>query len=253
MIKTLILYFLFISTAVANSVWPTLHFTDDFNSGHLEGWSIKLGERSDPGDYLWSNPGDYLLSSYDNYGVIFKNDSFGYDQSIQIDAFFDDGFIHSKTAQLKLRSRSAGWGPNPYRDHGYFASILDSIVVIDNVVAPFYTQQIGKTTVDLAPNTWHTIKFEVKGSGNDTNLKLWINDILYMDVFDTLGSQHDDGGYLALGPSNHINRRIKYDNFIGITTIPLPTSISLYGIGIFGFIALFLIRRVPQSSAGHAV
>lgn len=179
-------------------------FLDDFNDGDLNGWSAKQG--------VWSNPGDHLLSSVDNYGIIWKDGSFGFDQFLQVDAFFDSGSPLSKTAQLRLRSGNAGSGPNPYFDHGYYALVMNNWVGIYNAVQPFNQQLLGQTSISLSHNSWHTIAFSVTGLGDSTNLKLWIDGVLYLDVFDTQGSQHDDGGYIALGSSNHINRQIKYDN-----------------------------------------
>ena len=198
-------------------------FSDDFNDGNLDGWTNKQG--------LWSNPGDYLLSSYDNYGIIWKDDSFGFDQFLQVDAYFDDG-QNSKTAQLRLRSGEGGGG-NSYFDHGYRSYIQHDSLGIYNTSGPGQHQLLGKVeNLNFAQNEWLTIAFSVVGSGNDTNLKLWVNDILYLDVFDTFGLQHDDGGYLALGSSNHINRYIQYDNISGtvdVTPVPVPATIFLFG------------------------
>ncbi len=203
-------------------------FFDDFNDGDMDGWTSKQG--------AWSNPGDHLLSSVDNYGVIWKDDSFGFDQFLQADAYFDDGST-SKTAQLRLRSGEGG-GSNSYFDHGYRSYIQHDSLGIVNTTGPGQHQTLGSLTgLSFGQNEWLTIAFSVVGSGNDTNLKLWVNNVLYLDVFDTYGSQHDDGGYLALGSSNHINRRIKYDNISGtvdMAPVPEPATILLLGSGLAG-------------------
>ncbi len=79
------------------------------------------------------------------------------------------------------------------------------------------------------------IAFSVIGTGNDTNLKLWVDDVLYLDLYDTYGKQHDDGGYVALGSSNHINRQIKYDNISGVVDaapVPEPGTLVLLGVSL---------------------
>jgi hypothetical protein len=108
-------------------------FSDDFNDGDLNGWTPKQG--------VWSNPGDYLLSSYDNYGIIWKDDSSGFDQFLQVDAYFDNGAT-SKTAQLRLRSGEGG-GSNSYFDHGYWAYIQHDSIGIYNTTGPGQHQLLG--------------------------------------------------------------------------------------------------------------
>ena len=207
------------------SISYSLTLTDDFNDGDLAGWTMKSG--------VWSNPGDHLLSSLHNYGTIWKDGSFGYDQSIKIDAYFDDALSNggtSKTAVLRLRSGDAGWGPNPFFDHGYIGVVMINHLSIRNAVQPYQQYYIASDfTVTLTENTWHTIEFTVTGSGVDTHLELWIDGELYLEGNDTLSYAHDDGGYVALGSSNHINRTIKYDNFEAYTQTELDHSLELLG------------------------
>jgi len=201
-----------------------ISFSDDFNDGNMDGWTNKQG--------IWSNPGDHLLSSYDNYGIIWKDDSFGFDQFLQVDAYFDDGPT-SKTAQLRLRSGEGGGG-NSFFDHGYRSYVQHDSIGVYNTTGPGQHQLLGSQTgLGFAENKWLTIAFSVVGFGNDTNLRLWVDNVLYLDVFDTFGSQHDDGGYLALGSSNHINRRIEYDNISGVVDtppVPEPASIIIWSL-----------------------
>ena len=236
--KKIVFIVLFAIVFVVPNVSFSYSFSDDFNDGDLSGWSIKQGD--------WSNPGNHLLSSYDNYGIIWKDDSFGFDQFLQVDAYFDDGET-SKSAQLRLRSGDSGSGPNPYFDHGYMAAVMDGLAVIQNAVAPYNQQLLGSVSISLSHNDWHTLAFSVVGSGDDTNLKLWVDDVLYLDVLDTLGSQHDDGGYIALGSSNHINRRIQYDNISGTSTpVPIPATILLLGTGLAGLAGTRIRKKAKK-------
>lgn len=214
---------LLLFTLCMPSISYSLTLTDDFNDGDLQGWTMKQG--------VWSNPGDHMLSSTDNYGIIWKDDSVGYDQSIKIDAYFDGAYGSggtSKTAQLRLRSGDAGYGPNPFFDHGYMAVVLINHLSIRNAVQPYFqhTIAVDNSTI-LTENTWHTIEFTVTGSGNNTYLELWIDGQLYLSGYDTSGYAHDDGGYVALGSSNHINRTIKYDNFEAYVQTELSHALEL--------------------------
>lgn len=202
-----------------------LVFYDDFDDGNLIGWTIKSGD--------WTNPVDFLLSSYNQYGVIWKDDSFGHKQSIKVDAYFDDAIL-SKSAQLRLRSGSAGYGPNPYWDHGYIATVIASnygntYVAIFNAVQPYQQVMLAEDMLSqqLTLNSWHSIEFTVSGQGSSTRLMLWVNGELYLDAYDTSGYAHDDGGYIALGSSNHINRRIHYDNVEAYTENPIISDVLL--------------------------
>ena len=210
----------------------SLTFSDNFDDGDLAGWTPKQG--------AWSNPSTYMQSSHDNYGIIWKDGTHGFKQSLQIDAYYDSVNSFTKSAQLRLRSGNGGGG-NPFFDHGYYASISNNHVTISNAVQPGYQHLLGSVSLTLVSDQWRTLAFSVEGFGTQTNLKFWADGILVLDVFDTSGHEHDDGGYVALGSSNHINTRINYDNFsatVDEASVPEPTSIIMLIsalIGMFGF------------------
>jgi hypothetical protein len=189
-------------------------FADDFDDGRLGGWVPKQG--------AWSNPGSVLRSSWDNYGVAWRAGTFGLDQRLEVDAFFDGATGgQSKTALLGLRGGAAG-NINPYFDHAYWAYVRQGEVSIVSTYKPYDLVTLARRfDVDLPRNAWTSIALQVSGSGRDTRLQLWVDDGLMLDVFDHSGRAHDDGGYVALGASNHLNRYIDYDNARGWSQ-PLP-------------------------------
>ena len=73
-----------------------MSFTDDFNDGILDGWTPKIGS--------WSITNDTLSNNGSVYGVIWKDDSFGVDQKIQVDAYFDfsTNTIDDELAHLRV-------------------------------------------------------------------------------------------------------------------------------------------------------
>ena len=208
----------------ATSASGAFVFSDDFNDGDLVGWEAKQGD--------WSNTGNLLLSSWDNYGVMYAADSFGLDQIVEVDARLSGS--PSKSAHLRLRNGTAPYGGNRYFDHGYFAGVSETIAWIYNAVNPGDQRFLGSVDVSLTQD-WHRVKFSVTGQGDRTRLQLWVDGDPLLDVFDTTGVQHDDGGYVGLGSSNHLNRRIEYDNF---STVPEPTTMGLLAAG-----ALAMLRR----------
>ncbi|MBW2091214.1 MAG: DUF1080 domain-containing protein [Deltaproteobacteria bacterium] len=225
--KKLIPFLLVMALLIPNAAF-SYTFQDDFNDGDLAGWTPKQGD--------WSNEGDYLLSSSDNYGIIWKDDSSGFDQFFQVDAYFDSASI-SKSARLFLRAGVADGLLNQYWDHGYEAIMKQNYVAIQNHVMAGNQILLGTATPTFSMGAWHTIAFEVSGLGTDTNLKMWVDGTLCLNVFDTSGSQHDDGGYIGLGSSNHLNRRINYDNaegYVDVTPTPAPSAILLLGSGLLG-------------------
>ncbi|HSM22466.1 MAG TPA: hypothetical protein VK876_09690 [Rubrivivax sp.] len=218
-----------------------MSFSDNFDDGTLGGWIPKQG--------LWTNPGDLLLSSWDNYGVAWRAGSFGLDQRIEVDAYFDAGTgANSKTALIGLRGGAAG-NINPYFDHAYWAYVRQAEVAIVSTYKAFDLVTLARTTgLDMPLDSWISIAFQVTGTGADTRLQLWVNGESMLDVIDSSGRPHDDGGHIALGASNHINRYIAYDNAQGWSQpIPEAATSSLLALGLG---ALLLKLRRSQSCAG---
>lgn len=223
-----------------------MSFSDNFDDGTLDGWVPKQGQ--------WSNPGGYLLSSFDNYGVAWREGSFGLDQRLEVDAYFDGQSGNgSKTALLGLRGGAEG-NLARYWDHAYWAYVLQDHVAIVSTNGPFDSQTLATITgLDLPKDSWISIAFQVAGTGSDTRLQLWVNGTVMLDVQDLSGRPHDDGGYVALGASNHINRYIAYDNAKGWSDgaappVPEPETWSMLALGL-GALALKLHRaRKPQST-----
>ncbi len=205
---------------------------DDFNDGDLDGWEIKKG------DYY--NTGNSLMSSSDNYGTIWVADSVGLSQTITVDVYLTTNGPVSKSASVFLRAGDAGSGSNRYWDHTYSAYIALDVIQIQNHVARSHQEVLASETMSFAEG-WHTLKFAVSGTGDDTRLTFWVDNIKVADVYDTTGFAHDDGGHLGLGSSNHIDRRVEYDNFYGLSyPIPHPGAGVLLAVG-FG--SLMMRRR----------
>lgn len=219
-----------LAALACNTGWA-VPFSDNFDDGDLAGWQIKQGD--------WYSTGHSLMSSYDNYGVIWVADSFGLHQRIDVDAYFD-GAAQTKTAQLRLRSGDSGSGSNPFFEHGYFAGVQGNTAYIYNAIGPNELHLLGPTSPLGLSAGWHQLGFSVDGLGNQTHLQLWVDGSLKLDVFDTQGSQHDDGGYVGLGASNHLNRQIEYDN---VQVVPEPSTLVLLLVGGVGLLRLGARRK----------
>lgn len=218
-----------------------MSFSDNFEDGTLGDWIPKQG--------VWTNPGGYLLSSWDNYGVAWRAESFGRDQRLEVDAYFDASTGESsKTALLGLRGGAAG-NLNPYFDHAYWAYVRQAEVTIVSTYEAYDSVTLARTTgLDLPLDTWTAIAFQVTGTGSGTRLQLWVDGESMLDVFDNSGRPHNDGGHIALGASNHINRYMAYDNAQGWSQpIPEAATRSLLALGLG---ALLLKLRYSRSSAG---
>lgn len=209
--------FVFSLTASASQI-----FSDDFNDGDLSGWTQKRG------DWTLSGGSDKYISSNSNYGVIWKDGSFGVDQKMQVDAYFDiNGPQADQIAHLRLRT-GTGTDSTDFWNTGYMAEVqIDTVRVYSlhgGLSTPF-TYNFGTSPIDSTG--WYTIGFEVTGTGSDTHFKVSIDDILYIDEDYINPIAQLDSGYIGLG------REMKYDNFQSATdvAIPEPCSILLSAIG----------------------
>jgi len=201
-------------------------FSDDFNDGDLVGWSAKQGS--------WSVEGgvDKYLSGNRNYGVIWNDGSFGVNQRLQVDAYFDttQAAIQADTiAHLRLRTSQNG----NFWDTGYLAQVTPSGVSIQNTHEngnPYISEySFASGESPITSSGWYTLQFAVTGTGSNTHFELGVNDILYIDhVYDNSIAQLDSG-YIGLG------REIKYDNFKGFTDVapvPVPGAVLLGMLGL---------------------
>lgn len=225
LILNILLFLFFVLIIPATNFASTYTFNDDFNNG-IGGWNGIIG--------TWGNPGGTLQSSGSDYSTILKNgsDQGGLYQSITVDAYFGLTDNNDSIAQLRLRNGTV-W------DSGYMANFqTDGIYLYNwsnhsqlgyNPNGPFFS----------TPG-WYILKFDVAGRGDKTNLKVWVEDTLVLDVKynDTTGG--NDNGHIGLG------RLIKYDNAGGYssdTPIPEPGTILLLGSGILGLAGVYRRKK----------
>ena len=213
-----------------------MSFTDDFNDGILDGWTPKIGS--------WSITNDTLSNNGSVYGVIWKDDSFGVDQKIQVDAYFDfsTNTIDDELAHLRVRTNKNTNGIQPFWDTGYLADFRQNEIAVYNTYLGG-NPKIASFTFNNTPFTqdgWYELAFSVEGTGSDTLFSAWVNGIQYLDQTYNNSIADLDSGYLGLG------RKITYDNAKGYsysTHIPEPSTALLFGIGAFGFVGTRLRNK----------
>jgi hypothetical protein len=225
-----LVFFLFIAVVTLGipSAGFSYTFSDDFNDGNLDGWTPKIGS--------WSVQGtgdSYLLNDSSDYGVIWKDDSLGIYQQIQVNAYFVIGGGYDNTiAHLRLRTSDNG-SPQQYWDTGYLAQFTPTDITILNTyqdVATITSHSFGGSS-PIGSSGWYTLVFSVAGTGADTHFEAWINGIQYIDYNYNSATSELDSGYIGLG------RLIRYDDAQGYssnTPIPEPTTIVLLSLGLIG-------------------
>ncbi len=225
-------FFVFSLAGVASAA----NFTDNFNDGDMDGWTQKIGSWSVGQENTLSNSGSV-------YGVVWKDDSFGVYQKIQVDAFFDFSNQNDRFAHLRLRTDQNDSGTQPFWDTGYLAQFEKNKITIQNLYMdnnPIISSwEFSDNNTPFMDKAWNELAFGVDGTGANTHFTLWVNGTQYIDYTYNNNIDALDSGYVGLG------RNIHYDNVVGYsssTPVPVPSSVFLLCSGIAS-LACFKIRK----------
>ena len=226
--------FLFIFSE--NTIGAT--FVDNFNDGDFSGWTPKIGS--------WSVNSDmHLVNSGTPYGVIWKDESFGIYQKLQVDAFFNlSAGQNERIAHLRLRNNKHDGATQPYWDNGYLADFQPNRIRIFNTYMNG-NPEIASFVFSNSPFTstgWYELAFSVSGTGSETHFNTWVNGIMYIDQDYNNTIPDLDAGYIGLG------RKIQYDNAQGysyMAAVPIPSTLLLLSIGLAGLLSMkkYLLNR----------
>lgn len=224
-----------LSFGMATTANATL-ISDNFNDGNMDGWTPKIGS--------WSvGAGNDLSNSGSVYGVVWKDDSFGVYQKIQVDAYFDfSGSQDDKIAHLRLRTGEHAGATQPFWDTGYLADFQQNRIRIQNTYLGGNPEiaSFDFTNSPFLSNGWYELAFGVDGTGANTHFNAWVNGVQYIDQTYNNTIAALDSGYVGLG------RKIHYDNVQGyssLTPIPEPSTILLFGAGFAGLLGLNFRRK----------
>lgn len=202
-----------------------MSFSDNFNDGNINGWTPKIGSWSVGTEGTLSNSGS-------DYGVVWKDDSFGVNQKIQVDADFDFSNNSDRIAQLRLRTNEHLGATQPFWDTGYLATFRATGISIQDTYTngnPVISSIVFTNPFSNAG--WYNLAFGVDGTGADTHFSAWVNGTKYIDESYNNTIAGLDSGYVGLG------RKMHYDNVSGYSStepVPEPSTILLLGSGLLG-------------------